>query len=257
MRRRILYILGIIVFFGSIISVPLAIFLYEDPTCFDGKQNQGEHAIDRGGPCVLLDEASITPNAVLLARSFRVRDGAYTSVAYIENPNSGAGVEKVKYRMALYDSENVLVAERIDTTPIMPGGVTPVFEGGIDTGQRIATHTIFQFLEAPRWERMRNVASVVSITRDPLTDQNTVPRLNAKVENTSVSDIRDLKFVAVIFDPAGNAFAASQTALDRLNANERKGITFTWPSAFEVPVGRIDIIPIHTPEVAPLKETPQ
>ena len=255
MKRRFLYVLGTSLFLAAVISIPLYFILHVDPTCFDGIANQGETSPDHGGPCVLLDGDAITPSAVLWARGFRVRDGAYAAVAYIENPNSGAGVEKVKYRLALYDTENVLVAERIGYTPIMPGGVTPVFEGGIDTGKRYATHTIFQFLEQPGWKRMKNVASAVSITRDPIVDLNVMPRLNAKVENKSVSDIRDLEFVAVIFDPAGNAFAGSQTALDRLNAGEQTEIVFTWPSPFTITVGRIDIFPIHTPEVAPLTKS--
>jgi len=45
-------------------------------------------------------------------------------------------------------------------------------------------------------------------------------RLSANVTNTSVADLRDLSFVAVIFDPAGNAFAASATALQRLDARQ-------------------------------------
>ena len=257
MKRRVLYVLGVVIFFAIVISVPLAIILHKAPTCFDGVMNQGETKIDRGGPCVLLDADQITPNAVLLARSFRVRDGTYAGIAYIENPNSTAGVASVKYRMALYDSENVLVAERFGTTPIMPGGITPVFEGGIDTGNRLAVHTIFEFLEQPVWQRMRNVAADVAITRDPVVDQTVMPRLNAKAENTSVADILNLTFVAVLFDPAGNAFAASQTALDRLNASEKKDIVFTWPSPFDTTVGRIDIFPIHTPVVAPLIKAAQ
>ncbi len=253
MRRRVLYTIGVLIFLGVVTSIPLAIILHEEPTCFDGILNQGETSPDHGGPCILLDENSITPIANIFARAFHVKDGTYAAVAYIENPNSGAGVEKVKYRMALYDSENVLVAERVNTTPIMPGGITPVFEGGIDTGNRFAARTIFQFVEQPVWMRMKNVASVVTVTRDPVVDQNTTPRLNAKVENTSVADIQDLTFVAVIFDPAGNAFAASQTALDRLNTKEKKDIVFTWPSPFETVVGRIDIFPVHTPVIAPLK----
>lgn len=253
--------LGICLFFAILIGVPTAIILHKPPTCFDGIQNQGETSPDHGGPCVLLDNSSITPHAILWARAFRVRDGSYDAVAYIENPNAGAGVAEVKYRMALYDSENVLVAERFGTTPIMPGGITPVFEGGIDTGNRVATHTIFCFVDSVQscdstgstliWERMKNVANAVMITHDPIVDLTSMPRLNAQVTNTAVSDIQDVTFVAVIFDPVGNAFASSQTALPRLNAGEQQNIVFTWPSPFSVTVGRVDIIPVHAPVVAP------
>jgi hypothetical protein len=267
MRRRMLYILGVLAFFAAVIGVPLAIYLHKPATCFDGVRNQGETSPDHGGPCALLDASSITPHAVLWARAFRVRDGSYSAVAYIENPNSGAGVAKANYRMALYDSGNVLVAERFGTTPIMPGGITPVYEGNIDTGNRIATHTIFCFVDDQQvcdqagstlvWERMKNVVSVVSITHDPIVDLDIMPRLNAKVINTSVADIQDISFVAVIFDPAGNAFAVSATALSRLNAGEQRTIVFTWPSPFSITVGRVDIIPVHAPVVAPLARPQQ
>jgi len=51
--------------------------------------------------------------------------------AYIENPNDGAACASVAYHLGLYDSENVIVAERTGTTFIMPGGITPVFIGAL------------------------------------------------------------------------------------------------------------------------------
>jgi len=249
MRRRILYIFGVAIFLSVLIGVPAYFALHKPPTCSDGVQNQGETSPDHGGPCVLLDESSITPYATLWARAFRVRDGSYSAVAYVENPNSGAGVEKASYRMALYDSGNVLVAEYFGTTPIMPGGITPVFVGNIDTGFRIATHTIFDITAPLVWKTMANVASVVSITHEPVVDADTTPRLNAKATNTSVATIKDLTFIAVIFNTAGNAIASSQTHIERLNPGEQKDIVFTWPDPLGDSVGRVDIIPVHAPVV--------
>lgn len=254
MKRRMLYLFGVFVFLSAVISIPAAMILSTPPTCFDGVQNQGEHAIDRGGPCLLLDNGSIIPHAVLWSRAFSVRDGLYDAVAYIENPNAGAGVYDVRYRMGLYDDENVLVAERTGKTFVMPGGITPVFEGGIDTGKRDVGHTIFQIDDIRDWTRMKNVAADITVIRSPLEDVQTMPRLRAVVRNNSVADIRNLTFVAVIFNPAGNAFASSQTAMDRLNAGQEETIIFTWPKGFIETVGRIDVIPVHKPVIDPIQE---
>jgi hypothetical protein len=54
-------------------------------------------------------------------------------------------------------------------------------------------------------------------------------------------------FVAVVFDTAGNAFATSQTALDRLDPGVARTIAFTWPSGWKYVVGRIDILPVSVP----------
>ena len=247
-QRRASYAIGVILFFGILIGGPVAYhFLTIPPTCTDGIQNQSETGVDTGGPCVLLDAQTLSPSAILWARSFRVRDGLYNAAAYIQNPNRQAGVKQVSYTFGMYDEKNVLVAERSGTTFIMPGAVTPVFSGAVNTGNRIVSHTYFSFDEPLTWERLTDTSSVISLTDITMTDTATAPRLTAKAQNTSVSDLKGITFIVAVFDPAGNAFAVSQTALPELRAGETSEIIFTWPSAFNVTVGRITITPLTAP----------
>lgn len=251
-RRRFTYLTGVILFFVIIIGVPTAYWYFTIPaTCSDGIQNQGETDIDKGGPCLTLDPRTLSPHAVLWARSFKVRDGTYTAAAAIQNPNQNAGVASVSYQISLYDSGNVLVAEREGITFIMPGAVTPVLESRIDTGNRIVAHTYFQFTEPLVWERMRNSASVLSVSGKQLTDIETTPRLLAIAQNSAVTDVIAPSFIAVIYDGAGNAFAASETQLNRLNAGVSSDIVFTWPAPFGAGAARIDIMPVLPPTPAP------
>jgi hypothetical protein len=261
-RRRTTYLTGVFLFFLFIIGGPIAYWYFSiPPTCFDGIQNQGETAVDEGGPCLKLDPNSLQPNAILWDRSFRVRDGSYNAIAYIDNPNQGAGVATAQYRFELSDAQNVLVAERDGTTFIMPGGITPVFEGAIDTGNRIVAHTSFCFVDnsgncdstdaSLDWDRMTNAALSLSINNKQLLHTDTVPQLSAIVENTSVADVLDPSFVAVVFDSDGNAFAASATRLDRLSAGSSTPIVFTWPDPFQTQASQIDIIPLLAPVAAP------
>src|SRR3989344_4168769 len=129
-RRRTIYAIGVILFFLIVVGGPLLYsYLKTPPTCTDGRQNQGETSVDKGGPRPLLDTSSLSPSAILWTRSFYVRSGSYDAVAYIQNPNQEAGVRAVSYRF-------VLIAERTGAAFLMPGGITPVFEGAIDTGNR-------------------------------------------------------------------------------------------------------------------------
>jgi hypothetical protein len=178
-----------------------------------------------------------------------VRGGLYSAVAYIENPNEGVGVRAVQYRFGLYDERNILVAERVGTTFIMPSAITPVFEGAISTGNRTVTRTYFEFTSPLTWKHMINAAAVLTISNKAASAIESAPRLTAHVKNTSVAPILDPAFIAVIFDPAGNAFAASATTLSRLAPNEEGDIVFTWPDPFPQPVGRIDVLPFIVPEV--------
>jgi hypothetical protein len=247
-RRRLLYILGTLLFLAVAVGIPLSILLYKPPTCFDGIQNQGETAVDKGGTCPLLDPQALIPHAVLWARAFPARDGSYSAIALIENPNRAAGVRKVGYHFRLYDERNVLVAERSGATFIMPGGVTPVFEGAIATGQRAAAHARFEFAEPLVWERLQDASRVLAISNTQHSESAEEARLSARVHNTSVASVTNPAFVAILSDPAGNAFAVSATALVRLAPGEERQLMFTWPQSFSTEVGRIDIFPLLSPE---------
>lgn len=247
-KRRFLYGAGTFLVFAVLICVPLAIWLYDAPTCSDGKLNQEETAIDKGGPCPLLDERMLSPSAVLWSRAFPVRGGLYSAVAYVENPNEGAGIQAVDYRFGLYDEKNILVAERKGRAFIMPGAITPVFEGAINTGNRTVARTYFEFTSRSVWERMHNAASVLLVSNKNITTPESKPRLAARVKNTSVEPVLNPSFVAIVFDPAANAFVASATTLSRLAPNEEQELVFSWPDPFGSVVGRIDILPLLPPK---------
>ena len=200
-----------------------------------------------GGPCPILDPRYLQPQAILWSRSFHVRDGSYTAVAYIQNPNPDAGVSSAHYQFRLYDSENILVAEREGSSFIMPGSVTPVLESRINTGNRIVAHTYFAFIDSLVWQRMRNSALDMTIQNKDIADIDTLPRVNAEVTNTSITDMINPSFVVTIYDPSGNAFAASQTVLSRLAAGSTAHIVFTWPDPFGMSVGRVEIMPVSAP----------
>lgn len=252
-RRRTAYVAGISLFFLVIIGGPISYWYFSiPPTCSDGIQNQDETAIDRGGRCAVFDERALQPHATLWSRSFRVRDGSYNAAAYIYNPNAEAGVQRAHYRFGLYDAANILVAEREGMTFIVPGAVTPILESRIDTGNRIVARTYFEFTSTFIWERMINTGLALAVNNKEISNTTAMSRLSANVENRSVADVVSPSFVAVIFDPAGNAFAASATTIERLSAGEIAPLVFNWPDPFLVQVGRVDIIPLVAPSPAPV-----
>lgn len=252
-RRRVLYAIGVLTFFGVVFGGPVAYKYFTiPPTCFDGIKNEGETSVDRGGPCPLLDPKTLQPSTVLWTRSFKVRDGVYSVAAYVENPNDGAGVRAARYIFKLYDADNILVAEREGTTFVMPGGITPVFEGGIDTGHRAVAHALFEFTAPLVWEQVKSPARTIQISATLPSDTDTAPRIAALLRNASVAPLFDVSAVVIVFDTVGNAFAASSTHLQHMNADESRRIVFSWPDPFPEAIGRIDIIPLVAPVSAVL-----
>ena len=250
-RRRTAYLSGVIVFLVIIIGGPLLYWWISSipPSCPIGTMRPSGMS---NGSCSELDPRYLQPTAVMWARSFKVREDTYTAVAYISNPNPKAGVERAHYKMGLYDSGNVLIAEREGETFIMPGSITPVIETGIYTGNRDVVHTYFQITDpALIWKGATNLAEGIKISNQTVSNFDFAPKIEAQVHNVSLDTMRNISFVAVLFDTAGNSFAASGTALPELAAGAGSPISFIWPQSFAIPVGRIDIIPLLTPALEP------
>lgn len=254
-RRRIAYLTGIFIFFAIVVGGPLAYhFLTVPPNCHDGKEDGGETAVDEGGPCLLLNPADLQPEGVLWTRAFEVRPGVTDAVAYVDNPNQNAGVLQVPYELDIYDDQNSLIQDVTGTTFIMPGGVTPVFVGDINTGNRSPVYAQFKFTGPLVWERVVGFSQGITVSNEETSEGASSSQITAIATNSSVSDISDITFVATVFDPSGNAIATSQTALQGLAAGASDQIYFTWPQSFSAQVGSIDVIPVVAPEPDPTAE---
>lgn len=243
-RRRSLYISIIVVFAAALSGVPIYYLFFTDvPTCSDGRKNQDELGVDCGGGCERLCAIQIRTPAVLWSRSFKVKEGTYNAVAYIENSNFDAGVDSIDYVFQLFDDRNVIVAERRGKTFLTTNGLTPIFEAGIDTGNRVPVRTFFEFRSDPWWRKAQNAPGyTVSETHLTIKD-NGLPRVDAIITNDTVSDIRDIEAVATIFGIDGNAMASSQTTIPLLGPRKSAALVFTWPTPLPGASSRVDVIP--------------
>jgi hypothetical protein len=92
------------------------------PTCNDGKQNQGEDAIDCGGPCLPCElkdlKALVTEKAYLLGYKLKGKD----LVAEIFNPNTKYGLTNLSGSFTLIDKNGKTIEESLDEPfYILPG----------------------------------------------------------------------------------------------------------------------------------------
>lgn len=236
MRRRALYLSSIFVFFVVLIGVPLAIYLYEPPSCFDTKQNQGEAGPDCGGPCTLLCPNDSLPFIVDWTQKFEVTSSLWSVAAHIQNPNDSSGAVDVPYIFQLYDSEGVLIAERRNKISIRPRASLTIFEGGFLV-ERDPARVVFSFTAEPVFKKMNQAAPEIVALNRALSGEEIRPRLEATLRNNGTIPVRDMPVTAVVFDKEGNAIAASKTIVDNLDSNESKDISFTWPQPFPVEIG--------------------
>ena len=248
-RRRILIAVGVI-FLLVFILVAIHIKNAKKPTCFDGIKNGTETGVDCGGSCPKLCENEMRNLIVWWARPFKVVDGSYNLVAYIENQNTDAGIEQIEYEFRVYDKNNVLAAEpRRGTTFVEANKRFAIFEQNVQTGDKEAYTVFFHILSKQDWKKVNPDFrySLLKVKSPLLTRAQTAPHIQARVENSSLYDFVDVPVVAIIYNHRGNAIAASQTYIDRINHKESKEVYFSWPEPFGTDVARIEIIPRVNP----------
>lgn len=227
--RRVWYLIGTFVFLSLVSSLIYILFIKQAPTCFDGAQNGMERGVDCGGGCKLICPFDVVQPTVKWARSFRIMDGTYNAVAYIENKNPTEGTKVLKYTFKLVDASGVTITERRGTTFLPPDSEYPVFEGRIQTGARVPVKTFLTFEPVTTWEKFTDNRKLFTINDRALKGVDSQPRLDATLANTSLDDKRDVEIVATIFDKSGNALTASRTIVPLFEGRATKDVTFTWP----------------------------
>lgn len=229
--RRSIYVsitLALVGFLG--VSIYFAHF-YTPANCFDGVRNGSETGVDCGGSCIRICAADVFPPKVLWVNSFKITDGQYNSVAYIENQNQFAGSAEVEYTITLKNGERT-VAERTGTTVLPPNSVYPIFEGRIFTeNAEPITDTLIR-IEPPEIWQPATLGAEQFRTRDiQLSNADVRPRLDVVLENTAIDTVNDVEVVATIFNAEGTPVTASQTVIDRFFGETTEDIVFTWPGS--------------------------
>lgn len=101
------------------------------PSCFDGKQNQGETGIDCGGPCPDCGLQTLEPIRVSPVSIFDIGDRL--SVLFeLQNPNVRFGVNEFAYTIEFYGPGNMLISSLTRNSFIYPGEIKYIVEAGLD-----------------------------------------------------------------------------------------------------------------------------
>lgn len=227
--RRVQYLFGLGVFLTLIVLLFYYLYGYEVPTCFDNIQNGTERGIDCGGSCTQVCSIDVTPPVVLWSRAFEIVPGQYNAVAYVENRNIGVGSPKMQYTLSLYDAEGLIISKK-GTTVLPPDSTYPIFEGRLNTGGRVPIQTIFELDDQNSlWLPASVGREQFVIEERALKDADNEPKLNARITNTALTDMRNVEVVATIFDAKKNALTASMYIIPYIKGRSTESVVFTWP----------------------------
>jgi Mg-chelatase subunit ChlD len=226
--RRIQYGTGLSVFLGLAFMSVYMLGFYQSPTCFDGSQNGEERATDCGGGCNRICAFDVKAPTVQWSQSFRVTEGQFNAVAYIENNNLSAASPEVPYTMSLYDSQG-LITQRKGATILPSDSVYPVFEARIDTGGRVPTHTVMELGDITTWVEATSGRGQFTVQSRELTGADARPRLVAQIYNNALTGAKETEVIVTIFDAQKNPLTSSRTFIDNFEPRSSESVVFTWP----------------------------
>jgi len=229
--RRLQYSVGLFTFLSLLFTSVYFLYFFVPSNCFDNLKNGDELDVDCDGGCVRICALSVTPPQVQWAQSFRINEGQYNAVAYVENKNPAAATENLVYTFKLIRNGEVIAA-RSGTTILPPNSVYPIFEGRIITKDNLApTETTIEIEPVALWQPASLGRGQFRTLDIELLSTDTRPRLNVDLENTELTEARDVEVVATIFNRAGEPLTASQTFIDVVAPRGRQNLVFTWPNS--------------------------
>ena len=246
-RRKLLYT-GVAGAILAVIALWVGISIFsKPPTCFDGKQNQGEQGIDCGGPCARICTFNVRAPVVLWTRALPTSPHTYTAVAYIQNPNAGerAGARGVHYVFRLLDNSNTLIIEKSGVADLPPQEIIPIVEPNIETGDRPVAHVFFDF-DTTFGDIVWDTIPQSSLQPLRLTDQSPAQSspLSATLVNDGTQSARDVTVAAVLFDQTDTVIAASKSLITRIDSGASQNVVFTWSATTSAAVrAELTIVP--------------
>lgn len=232
-KRQASYIIVVL----TIILTPIFIyFLANDPapTCFDGKQNQGEFGVDCGGGCAAVCQEEVADMQVLWRRAFPVRTGEYDLAALVENPNNDFSANQFVYTFEVYDAQNNLILEKSGTGFANPREQFVIFEPRVFLGNK-APSRVFLAIESVEWGREPGYVKPQIQVQDESLTPAPRPRLSATLVNDLPYDVPNIEAIATILSEEDNVIAVSSTEIGDLASGESQRVFFTWPTALPEP----------------------
>lgn len=241
-RQLVVVSIFIIVIGGGVLYIVSPYFF--SASCFDGKRNQGEIAADCGGPCGPCELKNPKELTIFWARGVPVREGVYDVVAHIENPNLELSSQNLTYEFILLEN-GIPIARRRGTTFLLPQERLSIAEFNLTT-ERVPTDTEFQILDV-EWEVRRESRPNIIVERRiyrVITDgAQRKSSIEARIQNRSPFDFREVEVNFIALDPDGNLLGVSSVVVEDLRAGESRDLKALWPTEFFGEIGSIQVEP--------------
>ncbi len=243
-KRAVIMLVYIIIISG--IGAGAFYLFRTQPTCSDGKLNQGEEKVDCGGPCQKYEEIPKIENAQILEKSLiPAGSNRYDALVKIKNPNSLFGIENLGYTFNFLDASGKVIGQREGTSFLLPAETKYIFVFNLDLAEK--PDSVDFRIKSYRWQKFSdyeepNIASYQKefsfISGGPGFAQ-----LKLKIQNKSGYDFKKITTKAVLRDRQGSPVAINETNNNDVRINEEREVNFQWSEPFsqDIDVQNIEV----------------
>lgn len=240
MKRRLkqlAYLLLFLTFWGGVAGLTYLTFFRQAPSCFDGKQNQGEEDVDCGGPCktICIARDRIQPSALGEPQVFRASDALISVLVELKNPNPTTALRQIPYVITVTGESGVplqlrgvasLYASEVRRFVLVrPGGD---LRGSLDASIEVTTSSA-QWTPAETFKKPE-----LSIVNAVTAEEPARTRVEGTVSSDDPLGVTDVTVVALFYDTTGSLIGAAQTVIDRLAPGASTRFAISYPPLLDL-----------------------
>lgn len=236
----ILIMIGAIIFLGFVFYL----IFRSNPTCTDGKQNQGEKGIDCGGPC---KACIVTPDLTSLEIKEKAfvysSQGKYDAVAKVSNPNNGYGSSKFSYEFKLMDEGGNILATKIGEDFILPSETKYIIETSLES-KTDPKQIEFKILNGA-WDEFSGYEepelNIYNKRYNLISNGVGYSEAFGLLRNESPFDFDAIKINIVLRDGLSKIVALNKTEMRTVNSREERDFRLVWPNSFQGDVQGVEV----------------
>ncbi len=204
--------------------------VFPEPTCFDHRRNQGETAVDCGGPCAPCELKNPKPLAIFWAKAVPVRPNTYDVAAEVENSNEVLSASKAEYEFTLFDGATPVAFKR-GSVYLFSQERMHAIEANVMT-TRSPTSVEFKIIGVS-WEfRSDPKPNIVVERRDYAVEEDNGLRrsvVQADIVNRAPRGFKEAEVRFVILDREGNLMGANRILVENFLAGSKRTVKSIWP----------------------------
>lgn len=166
---------------------------------------------------------------------FHVHSNTYGAIALFSNTYSNLRSPQAGYRFTFYDENGDLIDVKRGRTSFEGKESFFVFERELFFDKK-PSWTSFSW-EKIEWDWAREVNPLdykTEISDVKMENFHSAPRVNARVKNQGVLDIRALEAVALVLDESENIVSASKIITDEVPFRGETNLRFSWAKPFTI-----------------------